>query len=99
MLSTKLNNLQILQRKQVLSVDCFELHFRLELENLAFLCDFQVQTPPNLGQRCHRPSGTLRQNFSQKLQKFVFIMKTRFHVGDAYFLPKFHDRLSITKFG
>ena len=74
MLSTKLNNLQILWRKQVLSVECLELHFRLELENLAFLCDFQAQTPPNLGQRCHRPSGTLIESFSKKLQKLAMLI-------------------------
>ena len=39
MLSTKHNNLQILQRKQVLSVECLKLHFRLDIENLAFVCD------------------------------------------------------------
>ena len=42
MLITKHNILQILQRKQVLSVGCMKLHFRLEFEKLVFLCDFDA---------------------------------------------------------
>ena len=42
MLIPKHHILQILQRNQVLSVRYMELHFWLEKENLAFLCDFSV---------------------------------------------------------